>query len=40
MGEGRFESSWFISGFLCLIDVGTLEIDGATEEGDTAWPGR
>lgn len=40
MGEGRFESSLFISGFLCLDDLGILEIDGATEAGDTAWPGR
>lgn len=40
MGEGRFESSLFISVFLCLDDLGILEIDGATEERDAAWPGR
>lgn len=26
MGEGRFESSLFISRFLCLDDLGILEI--------------
>jgi len=30
----------FISGFLCLGDVGIFERNGAAEERDTAWPGR
>lgn len=39
MGEGRFESSLFVSRFLCLDGLGLLEVDDVTEERDTAWPG-